>query len=224
MNRKILGAFILLAVTALACGGGDVLPGGGEEESPPTPIPADALFQDDFGDPNSGWEVGDYEGGDVGYKDGVYFVTSTTQDMMMWGVSNRSFDNVIIEVDVTQISAGPENNNGYGVVCREQGGIDGYGYYLRISGDGYYSIARAADGEITALVDWTESSAVNKGNATNHIRAICDSTNIELFVNGEQVGAVEDSTFAAGDIAFTATTYESEMTKVHFDNLVVLKP
>ncbi len=229
MDKKVLGAFVVLAMTALACTCSNLVPGGdgggGGGGATATPLPAeDILFQDDFGNSGSGWEIGEYEAGDVGYKDGAYFVTSTQLETLMWGVANRSFDNVIIEVDATQISAGPDSNNAYGVACREQSGDDGYGYYLRISGDGYYSIAKAANEEFTALVDWTESNVINKGNATNHIRAICNGTTLELFVNGQRLGSVEDSTFASGDIAFTATTYEDEMTEVHFDNLTVRKP
>ncbi len=185
--------------------------------------PAHILFQDNFSDSNSGWEVGDYDDGDVGYKDGAYFVTSVNLETLMWGVAGRSFDDVIIEVDATQVTAGPTNDNAYGVACREQDG-SGDGYYLRISGDGYYSIAKAAGGEFTALVEWAESSAIKQGNATNHIRAMCNSATLALFVNGQRVATVVDSTFASGDIALTATTYEEGMTEVHFDNLVVRRP
>jgi serine/threonine protein kinase len=180
------------------------------------------IFQDDFGSPASGWEVGGYETGDVGYKDGIYFVTSISNTNVMWGVANRTFDNSIIEVHATQISAGPESDNSYGVMCREQG--DGDGYYLRISGDGYYSIAKAIGDDFEYLVDWTESGAIRQGNATNHIRAVCDGSGFELSVNGELLAAADDSTFATGDIALTATTYEDDATEVHFDDLVVYAP
>lgn len=226
MNKKVLGMFVVLVMTALACTCSNLIPGeggGGAEPTEPPPPPDDVLMQDDFGDSNSGWEIGEYDDGDVGYKDGAYFVIPTNKETMMWGVANRSFDSVIIEVDATQISAGPNSDNAYGVACREQEG-SGDGYYLRISGDGYYSIAKAANAEWTALIDWTESDAIKQGNATNHIRAICNGPTLELFVNGQRLGVVEDSTFTSGDIAFTATTYEDEATEVHFDNLVVRKP
>ncbi|MCP4539256.1 MAG: hypothetical protein GY832_19140 [Chloroflexi bacterium] len=226
MDKKVLGVFVVLAMAAMACTCSNLVPGGGGGTDPvdPPPPPEQVLFQDDFGNSGSGWEVGEYDDGDVGYKDGAYFVTSTKIETLMWGVANRSFDNVIIEVDATQVAAGPESNNAYGVACREQGSADGYGYYLRISGDGFYSIAKAANGEFTALIDWTESDAINQGNATNRIRAICNGSTLELFVNGQRLGSVEDSTFASGDVALTATTYEDVMTEVHFDNLMVLKP
>jgi tRNA A-37 threonylcarbamoyl transferase component Bud32 len=201
---------------------------------PPTTVPlveatatlesevSDVIFQDDFENPASGWEIGEYDTGDVGYKDGVYFVTSTENSSTMWGVANRSFSNCVIEVDATQIAAGPESDNSYGVVCRDQG--DGDGYYLRISGDGYYGIAIAQGGEFEPLVEWTESNVIRQGNATNHIEAVCDGFTLTLSVNGEFLATIEDSTFTSGDIALTATTYEEKGTEIHFDNLVVRNP
>lgn len=226
VNKRALSVFVVLVMATLACTC-NLLPGGGDgEEPPPSPIPANIYLQDDFSSTGSGWEIGDYDFGSVGYKDDAYFVTSTTIDMMMWGVANRSFDNVVIEVDATQVSAGPESNNAYGVVCREQGDGSGNGYYLRISGDGFYQIVKAeGEGEeFQALVDWTETSAIRKGNATNHIMAVCNGSSLELFVNGERMDGVEDSTFPSGDVGFTATTFEDTMTEVHFDNVIVREP
>jgi len=215
-TRKVAVVFIVLMVAALACGGSE------QETSPPTLPPVKTLFQDDFSDPDSGWEVGDYDGGSVGYKGGAYFVTSLGGGDTMWGVANRSFGDVVIEVDATQVLAGSDSDNDYGVVCRDQG--DGQGYYLLISGDGYYSIMKAAGGDFETLVDWTEAEVIRKGNATNQIRAVCDGSTLELFVNGERLATAEDSAYAEGDIALTATSYEDELTEVHFDNLVVSKP
>jgi len=232
MNKKTLGVFILLMVAALACtcnlpflpGQETPSPPPPEEETPPPPPPPppDALFQDDFSDPGSGWEEGDYEGGGVGYKGGVYFVTSIGDGATMWGVANQSFDNLIIEVDATQVSGPANDNNDYGVACREQG--NGDGYYLLISGDGGYAILKAKGDDFEPLVDWTPSDAVRQGNATNHIRAICDGSHLVLFVNGQRLATAEDNTFTSGDIALTATSYEDEPTEIHFDNLVVNKP
>nr|HID12426.1 hypothetical protein [Anaerolineae bacterium] len=187
-----------------------------------TPVSGNISLQDDFNDPGSGWEVGDYETGSVGYKGGVYFVTSLGNGDTMWGAANRAFDNLIIEVDATQVSAPANNNNDYGVICRLQ--PNGDGYYLLISGDGYYAIAKAIDGDFEWLVNWTESDVIRQGNATNHIRAVCDGSTLLLFVNGQRLATAEDGTFARGDIALTATSYEDEPSEIHFDRLVVRKP
>jgi serine/threonine-protein kinase len=186
------------------------------------PETGNTLFQDDFESSASGWEIGNYEGGSVGYKSGVYFVIARKSGSTMWGVANRSFDNLVIEVDVTQVAAGSENNNDYGLICREQG--NGDGYYMLVSGDGFYAILTAKEAKFEPLADWKKSDVIRQGNATNHIRAVCDSTTLELFVNGQRLATAEDSTYTKGDIAFTATSYEENPTQIHFDNLIVRTP
>jgi serine/threonine-protein kinase len=181
------------------------------------------LFQDDFSSPTSGWEVGEYEMGSVGYKDGVYSVVALGDSATMWGVANVSFEDVVIEVAAVPVSAPANNNNDYGIICRNQpGGLDGY--YLLVSGDGGYAILKAEGGEFGALVDWTASASVNKGSTRNYLRAICEGEHLALYVNGELLAEADDATFSRGDIAFTATSYEDEPTEVHFDNMVVHSP
>ncbi len=222
MKRSLFISVVVLALAALACS----LPSIGGEEGggppPPPPPPSNVLFEDNFNDPNSGWEEGDYQGGSVGYGNGYYFVTSIEAGSMMWGLAFQSFDDLVISVDATQVSAPANDNNAYGVMCRVQSDDDGY--ILRISGDGYYAIHRVVDGEFQPLVDWTTTDVVNLGNATNHIRAICDGPNLILFANGQRLAEVQDSLYTSGDIALTATTFEDEGTEVHFDDLVVSKP
>jgi hypothetical protein len=180
----------------------------------------EVLWQDDFSDPGSGWEVGDYPpGGSVKYEDGAYVVTALTSGRM-WGVANRSFGDGMIEVDATQILGPANDNNGYGIVCRVQSNGDGYD--LRISGDGFYGIHKFVDEEAETLVEWTESDVINQGNASNHITAVCNGSTLELTVNGQLLAQVEDTTFTDGDVGLVASSFEEdEATEISFDNLVV---
>jgi hypothetical protein len=220
-NRILLGG-ALLALALLACS----LPG--LRTPPPIGEPGggkpEVLFQDDFSDPKSGWEVGEYSGGEVGYGKGYYYVISYGGGETMWGVANRSFTDVMIEVDATQVSGPANNNTDYGVICRTADPESGIGYYLLISGDGYYAIAKGTDAGYEWLVDFTESDAIRQGNATNHIRAVCKGPKLSLTVNGVLLAEVQDSEFTHGDIALTATSYEIVSTEVRFDNLVVTAP
>ena len=186
----------------------------------PQPV---VIYQDNFSDPNSGWEASEYEYGDVGYGSGFYYVTSNDVGMTMWGAAFRQFTDTVIDVD-TNVAASPDNNNNdYGVVCRMQ--EEGDGYYLLISGDGYYAILRNISDTFTNLVDWSESSVINQGKASNHIQAVCNGSSLTLIVNGQQLAQTSDSTFPSGDIGLTATTYEELTTaEVHFTNLIVSQP
>jgi hypothetical protein len=179
----------------------------------------EVLWQDAFSDPGSGWEVGDYPGGSVKYEDGAYLVVALSLGHM-WGVANRSFGDGAIEVDTTQVIGPSNDNNGYGIICRVQS--NGDGYYFRISGDGFYGIHKLINGEFELLVDWAESDVINQGNASNHIRAVCNGSVLELAVNGESLAQISDSTFTEGDVALVAGSFEEdEATEISFDNLVV---
>lgn len=188
----------------------------------PTATPDNVIGQDDFSNTSSGWEIGQYDTGEIGYKDNTYFVTSTVQNKAMWGASKDSYQDVMVEVDSTQISAPENDNNDYGVMCRVQDSGDGYSFL--ISGDGQYSIQKSTDGEFISLVDWAKSSEIKTGNASNHIVATCKGSKLTLVVNGSQLAEVEDTTFTSGRLGLTATTYETTGTEIHFDNLVLRRP
>lgn len=209
--RVLIVAVSLLALAALACG------------TPTKSSGPEVLYEDDFGDTGSGWEVGSWPGGSVGYKSGAYSVVSGGSGDTMWGIANTTLSDVLINVDTNQVSAPDNDNNSYGVACREQG--DGNGYYLLISGDGGYAIIKAQGNEFTPLVEWTASDAVKKGNATNHIEATCKGTTLTLSVNGTRVATVEDSSYSSGDIALAVTSYEDgQASEVLFDNIKITKP
>lgn len=180
---------------------------------------ASILLQDDFSDPNSGWEIGEYDTGRVGYEGGSYAVSATREDLMMWGLANDVFQDLDIQVEATQVQAPPNNNNAYGVMCRVREG--GTGYLLRISGDGFFSITLAEQADsFQPLVDWQPSDAIRQGNSTNLIGAICEGDYFALYVNGELLAEARDDSFPSGDIALTTTSFETGASKVLFDNII----
>ena len=183
-------------------------------------VESPVLFEDDFSDPSSGWPEEESDIRRAGYRDGYYFITVLEGTAWSWpGITHAD---VVVEVEATQAYAGPGNDNSYGVRCRLQTGGDGY--FMRISGDGYYSIVKRVDDEYEYLVDWTASDAIRQGNSTNLIRAVCDGPSLVLEVNGQVLGEATDSTFTEGDVGFAVATYEDAPTEVHFDNLVVSRP
>ncbi|MGD8823184.1 MAG: DUF1080 domain-containing protein [Anaerolineales bacterium] len=184
-------------------------------------------FSDDFSSASSGWEVGDYNNGSVGYANGEYFVTATSQGIFMWGQAMRNFDDVDISVTARQVSGPSNDNTGYGVMCRVRYDPQSdllFGYSLRISGDGYYAIHKFTGSDIVDLVPWTTTPAIVLGNSSNQVRVICDGSYLALYVNGTLVAEANDSEFSSGDIGFSGTTYETASAEFRFDNLQVTAP
>lgn len=215
-KNRILICVVFLFLTTLACTSFDaLLPKAKLDDSPDS-----FKLSDGFSDDNSGWEIGDFDGGVIGYSQGKYFVTSVGNGSTMWGSAGRSFEDVTIEVDAEQISAPSNNNNDYGIICRLQ--RDGGGYYGLISGDGFFAILRESGGDsYDVLVDWTVSNHIRQGNSQNQLGLSCVDSKISLFVNGQLLAETSDSMFGSGDIGFTATSYELEGTEVQFDNVIV---
>lgn len=220
MYKKVFALIALFALLMLACSIGT--PGASETQAPSTNI----IFQDDFSNPNSGWEVGDYSGGSVGYENGYYYVIGDGAGVNMYGAAGKNFGDAIISVDASAVQGPSNDNNGYGIICRKDPDPNSdNGYYLRISADGYYSIAKADENGFTDLVAWTSSSVVRQGTKNNTIVAYCVGSNLKLEVNGTVLAEANDSTYSSGDVALMAVVYEeNETTKVQFDNFVVRKP
>jgi hypothetical protein len=139
----------------------------------------------------------------------------------MYGESQCYFTDFILEVETWLVSG--TDNNWHAVFCRWRD-EDNY-YAFAISADGYYTIEKVVDGDITAFVEPTYSSYINQGvGAVNLIHIECIGSSLSLSVNGHVLATVTDATFTGGDIALAANAQAGTSTEVAFDNIVVTKP
>ncbi|MEA5079737.1 MAG: family 16 glycoside hydrolase [Anaerolineaceae bacterium] len=180
------------------------------------------LASEDFSSDNGKWATQDDEYGKAAFENGTFVVTARQEAKTMWSTYNETFTNVKIEVDATVLNATENDNNGFGVDCRVQENGDGYSF--QISSDGYYAIVKFADTDGSELIDWTESDAINQGEGTNHITAICQGNNLELWVNNVFLASATDDAFASGNVSLSATTFTSTNTEVAFDNFQIVNP
>lgn len=153
-------------------------------------------------------------------SDGVYTI-STGGDLYIWGQNKEVVGNGVITVEAS-LEDGPETS-GYGVICRASEDNKGSGYYLLIAGDGYYGIMRSDPDveKFIPLVSWTESSAINKGVATNTITAVCVDDYLAIYANGTKLGETHDSTYAQGVTGLTAASGQPGIVNINFDNLAI---
>ncbi len=98
---------------------------------------------------------------------------------------------------------------------------NGDGYLFLVQGNGRWSIMRSRGRSVTALVDWTDSSVINRGPAENRIRAVCVGDYLALYINGQFVGDATDDTYSQGQIGFAAASATRLGLLVEFDNLSV---
>ncbi len=221
MKRFIPLVLSVLLLASLSCSIPFI---GGDDRGDPTsaPLPSNVLFQDDFSDPSSGWDRVSEAAGITDYADGSYRIFVNTINTDIWSNPKLNFSDVRVEVDATKV--GGSDNNDFGVICRY---VDSDNYYFFIaSSDGYYGIGRFFEGkqELIGVESMPPSEVINKGNATNHLRADCIGSKLSLYVNGEFLTQVEDTAFASGDVGLLAGSLDSPGVDIYFDNFKVLKP
>lgn len=204
-----------------------VLSGDFEILEGPPPL-GNVVYEDDYADDTSGWDVADTEKSAAGYENGQYVLTVKTPKWLAWANPNIGLDLGDIAIDVdARLDSGPKDNQAiYGLLCRY---VDAKNfYYFVIRADGYAAIYKVADGQRTMLSspdnEYAPALPVRKGKMTNHLRAMCMGSLLELYVNQKQVVAAEDSDFASGDVGVVVGALDEGGVKVIFDDFVVTEP
>ncbi len=182
------------------------------------------LFEDDFSDPNSGWDVGQTDNGSTAYGQGDFVIKVKTPNYRKWSIAYKAFDSVSIEVDA-QLTSGPEISE-YGLICRYQSDNKNM-IFATISGDGYYGIYEEKDGDESLLSGGGKlqpTDAVQTGRATNHIQFTCSGDSYALIVNNQKVDSITSRRLTGGDIGLIAATGSEGGAEVHFNKLVATVP
>ncbi len=228
----------ILGIMLSGCGGAEktaqnpqTLPTSAQEAVAPaestfveltTPGPDGVLFSDDFTNPQSGWDVRRDKDAITDYQNGEFVIFIGKPDTTLWSKPNRSMTDVSVEVDARQAS-GPDDNL-YGVICRYQD-PDNF-YRLVIAGNGYAGITKRAHGSVSVLSGphLAISSAVNQGQASNHIKAVCQGGHLSLYVNGQLVAQATDGDFLNGRTGLLAASGKRPGIEIHFSNYSVKRP
>jgi tetratricopeptide (TPR) repeat protein len=185
------------------------------------PTPAFPLaWQDDFSMPEGGWGQASDLQSVKKYENGQYHISVNASELFIWSTAGQDLVDFIVEVEATQVS-GP-NDNGYGLLFRFQD--DQHFYRFDISGDGFYLLSKRSEDQWVTLVDWTESPFIHKGQATNRLKAICQGSQISLYVNDRRLTGFSDVSHSHGDIGLFAGTLSQGGVHISFDNLKVWAP
>jgi hypothetical protein len=151
------------------------------------------------------------------FKNSRYHINVIRKSYSAWGFAGKNFTDFVLSVNATQ-EIGPEDND-YGVVTRWKS-AGNYSLFL-ISGDGFYSYARRENNAWVVPVNWTRSSAINTGNATNNIEVVSHGKNLTLYANGAKLGDYVDSKPVSGDVGLWVETFKEGNVTIGFDSLKV---
>jgi len=144
-----------------------------------------------------------------------YFVWSTPND--------EDYEN--IHVEVTAKNDSTDATAAFGIICNLQ--ITDTSYYFAVTGAGEYAIGKytlLGDELLTNNGEWGTSDAIISGAASYRIGADCGNGTLTLYVDGQQVDSVSDTTYTTGNVGLFAWSGEElNGTNVSFDDFVMTK-
>jgi hypothetical protein len=182
------------------------------------------LFSDDFGDPQSGWDVRQTDNGASGYRNGRYFIRVDMPKYQLWSSPGQSFEGDVA-VEVTASPASSPQENEMGVICRYQ---DKKNFiYGSVGADGYYAIVEIKNDKATILTGngkFQPADAIPVGSETYLIRLACEGDRYTLFVDGEQIDSANSSAFSGGDAGLLTGAFDQGGVEILFDDFKVSTP
>lgn len=209
-NLKLFLAVFALVVTTLACATPDVA-------ALLNPMPSD-----DFSSSSSGWGTGTDASSSVEYENGGLKIDVYQSYYVTWSTpSIESYENTHIEVNVENTSTDPEAF--FGIVCNEQGSTNNF-YYVGVSPDGYYAFVKSQIvGDDEYLKEGT-SDVISASAQSMRLGLDCKNGSMTLYVNGQEIDSVSDSTYTSGTFGlFAASDDETNGASVVFDDFVTSK-
>lgn len=183
-----------------------------------------ALLDDDFSGSDTNWGTGTDADSSVEYaNDALKFLVN--KDLyFVWSTPNgEDYENIHIEVTANNNST--DAAGAFGIICNLA--ITDTSYYFAVTGAGEYAIGRytlTGDTLLTNNGEWGKSSLIAVDAPSYRIGADCGNNTLTLYVDGQQVDSVSDSTYTTGNIGLFAWSGEElNGTDVSFDDFVVTK-
>jgi hypothetical protein len=184
--------------------------------SPPVPV-RNVIFEDDFSEPGQ-WEVGEDDLQRIAVADGQLSLALKVSDRfsILFNTRRRARD---FFASVTGATAACLFRDRYGLLFRV---LDASNYYqFDVDCDGRYRLAKLVGGTLAPLRDWTPHPAIRPGGAVNELGVRAAGNTLEVFVNGQSLSSVNDSTYTEGAFGLYAGSGLSSAYTATFDNLRV---
>lgn len=185
-----------------------------------TPTPAtetSVVFADDYGS-TCRLLVDDTADHTRGCEGGEYVILSKVANKSWGALYPDSYDDFVLETDARVASgAGPV---GYGLWLRSA--RDGKAYVLSFYTEGAYALEVYDGKSWKDVIPYTKTGLIKGGNEKNRIKVVAQGKQMVLYLNGQFLDTVTDSTVASGRVGYMMVSDDANV-KVAFDNLTISK-
>lgn len=193
----------------------------------PTEVPpsnnGEVLFKDDFVPGRGEWGTGSDTDRTVEYVNETLNIRIAAENYMVWTMPNdESYNN--IHMEVTAINRNADPHAAFGITCNQQF-INESRYYFAVTPAGEYAIVLAAlaqEDNFLTNGGWETSDLITKNAGSYRIGVDCGNGKLTLYVDGQQIASVDDTTYPSGSFALFALSGEqANGADVAFDDFVI---
>jgi hypothetical protein len=186
------------------------------------------LYMDDFSSGSSKWwstnkEENDYWTSSPSITSGSFQWQATAKQTVFATLFSDVPPLLNFDMEITLERIDNSINNSYGVTFFATRGVGGYDLMFEASKPGIFKLQRRDGNNATPIIDFTNSSAINK-NGSNRIRILVNDSLIKIFFNGKFEGEVPDNTYRTGKIGLFAGMLEGETVILELDDFSIATP
>ncbi|TAK14389.1 MAG: hypothetical protein EPO32_02205 [Anaerolineae bacterium] len=189
-----------------------------------TPVitPGGLTFNDEFNNPDSGWDQLNTEFGQYTYNEGEYQFLIYQSGALLWSVRPEVTADITLEVDARFAApAGLGETGLVGLVCGYQDN-DNF-FYAAVSNSGYYGLFQVtpAGETFVGMDDWQPSLKLNLGEGVNRLRLDCVQGVMQFWINGELTAAAAAPSALDGQFGLVAGSFNWAGAYSAFDDFSV---
>lgn len=189
-------------------------------------LAGEVVLRDDFGNPASGWQVASpKDGGGMGlalYSDGEYQLSLLADASMAFVPAPKQPAGADVVVAAKTWMYAGVGGGGAGVACRAR---EGRFYAFMLTGNGGWAIAKAAGKQIRTLAAGElRTPPLIAGMPEALLEATCAGDRLELRLDGELAGSVQDAEYTSGAAGLTLISQKAAGTNARFDDFELRTP
>jgi hypothetical protein len=184
---------------------------------------ANALLDDDFTDPATGWEEAKFDNYFVGYHEPEYYhieITSPNSKTTVFEPGKQSYDDFTVELQVLTAAAktAPEGDFRYGLAFRRAG--DQYYAFTISPRTKQWSVLKSSPNQLEVLSEGTDAG-IHEIDVDDVMRVDAQGSNLFFHINDRLVEQITDPDYRGGQIGFYVQAFDSPATHIHFNHLTI---
>lgn len=191
----------------------------------PAPTGSGKIFlEDDFSQDDVTWGTLSETENIIEYDGEALRMRLFTDNWFVWSTPNsETYKNIHVEVTAVNNDGAP--NTAFGILCNHQAEDESY-YYLGFTSSGEYTIGKSAEGQTDVFLtnndEWGKSDLITRQADSYRVGADCGNGILTLYVNGQVIDSVSDSTYAGGGVGlFIWSGFEADSADITFDDFIV---